>query len=67
MSKKSRSFEAWERRKCRKKVAYKTVLDAGNKMREILQQSKKMFRPYECLWCGEIHLTSSPVREEGEV
>ena len=60
-------YERKERRKCYKKQVFKTVLDAGNKVREIFMQSKKMLRPYECVWCGDIHLTSSRAREEGEV
>ncbi len=60
-------YERKERRKCSKKEAFKTVLDAGNKVREILVQSKKMLRPYECVWCGNIHLTSGQKREENEV
>lgn len=60
-------FERRERRKCAKKLVYKTPVDALNKILLIWEQNKKWLRSYECVWCGNIHLTSDKRRTEGEI
>ena len=58
MSKKSRSYEAREQRKCRSKKTYDTVKDAGIYAAHIWMNMKQMSRVYECQWCNKYHLTS---------
>jgi hypothetical protein len=58
MSKKSQSYEARERRKCRSKVKYKTVQDATIASFKFLNENKTLLHVYECQWCAGLHLTS---------
>lgn len=59
MSRASRSFEAWEKRKCRAKIKYHSWPDAErisrlNTTREWFQ----IFKIYSCPWCSYLHLAT---------
>jgi len=56
--------EKWERRKCRAKKTYETVIDAAIGMAAAWMNNSQMQYVYECPWCSAYHLTS--IKKAGE-
>lgn len=58
MSRKSRSFEAYQSRICRKKIVYETIEEATLASFKRYRDHRRYMVPYTCPVCGKMHLTT---------
>lgn len=58
----AKSWESQQRKTCRKKQAFKSVMDAAVRVNENWRNNKIMTHVYQCDVCDRYHLTSGGLK-----